>query len=48
MKSEFPGNMYIYTLCPKYLQSFKKFHAAVLGELHWQTVYNYIQYVAKI
>lgn len=44
MKSEFPGNMYMYKICPKYQQSFKKVHAAVLEELLWQTVHYYIQY----
>lgn len=42
MKSEFPGNMYMYKICPKYQQSFKKVHAAVLEELLWQTVHYYI------
>lgn len=44
MKSEFPGNMYMYKICPKYQQSFKKVHAAVLEELLWQTV-HYMYYI---
>ena len=28
-ESEFPGNIHIYVLCPKWLQSFTSFHAAV-------------------
>lgn len=33
MESKFPGNMYIYTLCSKYLHSFKKIRASVQLDL---------------
>lgn len=36
MKSKIPGNVHIYTLRPKYLQSFAKFCAAFKEELRWQ------------
>lgn len=42
MELEYPGNMHIYTLFPKYLQSFNKFLAAV-KELYLQTVHYFIQ-----
>lgn len=48
MKSKFPGNMHICTLCPKYLQSVTKFHSAVEEELRLQTVHYYIQNMAKV
>lgn len=37
-ESELSGNMHIYTLCPKYLQSFTEFRTAVWEELHLQKV----------
>lgn len=33
MELEIPDNMHINTLCLQYLQSFTKFHAAVLQEM---------------
>ena len=38
MESKFPVDMHIYTLCPSFLQSFRKFCQAVSEELRWQTV----------
>lgn len=40
MESEFPGNIHIHTLCPKYLQSFTKFLAAVTEDLPLKSTHS--------
>lgn len=48
MVSEFPGNIHIHTLCPKYLQSFTKFLAAVTEDLPLKSTYSIVNRWPKI